>query len=176
MDTSISIPGVGSVEAWLAATRWLAHEAELLDERRWEEWLELLSPDITYEMPVRTSRDAGASGEFSTEGGHFSDDHWTLTLRLERLKTEYAWAEDPPTRTRHHVSCVRASQADDGSLSVRSNLLYFRSRGGEDRFDAVISAERRDVLVESGGELLLRERVVLLDHALLPIHNLTGVL
>ena len=31
----------------------LYHEAELLDERRYEEWLELLAADFRYWMPMR---------------------------------------------------------------------------------------------------------------------------
>jgi 3-phenylpropionate/cinnamic acid dioxygenase small subunit len=166
-----------ATEAWIEVTRWLAHEAELLDEARWEEWLSLVTTDVEYSMPVRASRYRGAESEFSATAGHFVDNHATLRRRFARLQTEYAWAEDPPTRTRHHVGTVRVDVADwPREVAVRSNLLYFRSRGAENELDAVISAERHDLLRREQGTLRLARRVVYVDQTRLPVHNLTGVL
>ena len=42
----------------------LMREAELLDERHFGEWLDLLTDDIHYNMPVRVTRGSEAASEF----------------------------------------------------------------------------------------------------------------
>jgi 3-phenylpropionate/cinnamic acid dioxygenase small subunit len=166
-----------STEAWIAVSQRLAHEAELLDSNRWREWLALVAEDIEYSMPVRASRNRGSHSEFSAAAGHFVDSYETLKQRLARLETEYAWAEDPPTRTRHHVGTVRVGAADwPRQVTAKSNLLYFRSRGAENDLDATISAERHDLWRAGPDGLLLAQRIVYVDQTRLPTHNLTGVL
>jgi 3-phenylpropionate/cinnamic acid dioxygenase small subunit len=161
----------------LEVTAWLAHEAELLDEGRLREWLELVTDDVRYLVPVRTTRDRGSATTFPEGAAHFDDTHFTLSQRIARLETEYAWAEDPPSRIRHHVGNVRVATAEhEGELLVRSYLLFFRSRGDDNEMDNVVSAERHDVLRRVDGELRLARRTVLLDQARLPTHNLTTIL
>ena len=45
------------------------------------------------------------SRELSEEGdlAIFEDDKTYMTMRIDRLDTGMAWAEDPPSRTRHIV-------------------------------------------------------------------------
>lgn len=131
-------------------TTFLYFEAELLDDGRFEDWLELFTADATYEAPLRVTRERDASSELSRSGRIFSDTRDTLAIRVQRLCSGYDWAEQPPSRTRHYVTNVRVSQADDGSLLARANLLVFRSRGDDPRFD-LYSADRRDVLVAEGS-------------------------
>lgn len=55
----------------------LHREAELLDEGRLDEWLDLLTDDVTYQMPVRMTRERGQTGDVSMEMQHFWDDRAT---------------------------------------------------------------------------------------------------
>ena len=87
--------------------QFLFHEAECLDDNRIREWFELLTEDIDYKCPIRVTRERAAGPGFSEEGMHFDEDWGMLEVRVERLETEYAWAEDPPSRTRRLVSNVR---------------------------------------------------------------------
>jgi phthalate 3,4-dioxygenase beta subunit len=50
-------------------------------------------------------------------------------MRVKRLATDHAWAEDPPSRTRHFVTNVRTFRPRADELYVESALLLFRSRG-----------------------------------------------
>jgi 3-phenylpropionate/cinnamic acid dioxygenase small subunit len=99
----------------------LYREARLLDARRFHEWLELLSDDVRYWMPLRTSRYPKASKainilddsryeeeELSKEGelAILDETKATLRRRIERLETGMAWAEDPPSRTRHLITNI----------------------------------------------------------------------
>jgi 3-phenylpropionate/cinnamic acid dioxygenase small subunit len=154
------------VEVARACERFLYQEAELLDDNRVREWLELLTEDIRYEIPVRMTRERSATSVFSEQAFHMLDDYGTLRTRVERLDTEYAWAEDPPSRTRRLVTNVRVSEADrPREHAVRSNVLIYRGRY-EDLGDLVVG-ERHDVLRQTDAGLRLAARTVLLDQTTL---------
>jgi 3-phenylpropionate/cinnamic acid dioxygenase small subunit len=100
------------------------------------------------------------------------EDHGSLAARVARLETEYAWAEDPASRTRRLVTNVRPTQSDDESLiEVKSNLLIYRGRYDSPDFN-LIAAERQDVLRRTDDGLRLLKRLVLLDQATVATHNL----
>ena len=163
-----------SAETYWEVYSFLMHEAQLLDEHREREWLDsCCAGDILYLMPVRETRERGAGDGFSGEMYYFEEDRGSLELRVRRLETEYAWAEDPPSRTRHFVTNVRVEPGDsEDELFVRSNLLLYRSQGTDRHYDTV-SAERRDVLRREEDGMRLARREILLDHSVLTMHNLS---
>lgn len=163
-----------SLETYWEVQSFLMREAELLDERCEREWLEsCIAEDVQYLMPVRENRERGEGKGFSDESFYFQETRGSLELRVRRLETEYAWAEDPPSRTRHFVTNVRvAAGEEDGEVAVKSNLLLYRSRGSDPTAD-VLSAERRDVLRKEEGGWRLRRREILLDHSVVMTHNLS---
>jgi 3-phenylpropionate/cinnamic acid dioxygenase small subunit len=162
-----------SVETYWEVYSFLMHEAELLDEHREREWLELFTDDAEYLMPVRVNRERVEGDGFSEEAFYFEETRGSLELRVRRLETEYAWAEDPPSRTRHFVSNVRVAEGEEeNEVAVRSNLLLYRSRGSHPDHD-LLSAERKDVLRKEEGQWKLKKRVILLDHSVLTTHNLS---
>jgi ethylbenzene dioxygenase beta subunit len=161
-----------SVETYWEAYSFLMHEAEVLDERHEREWLEMLTDDVEYLMPVRVNRERAEGRGFSEEAFYFEETRGSLELRVRRFETEFAWAEDPPSRTRHFVTNVRVAPGEEDEIAVRSNLLLYRSRGSEPKHD-MLSAERQDVLRKEDGQWKLRKRVILLDHSVLETHNLS---
>ncbi len=163
---------VGSGEAdYHAVVDFLHREAELLDERRWREWLALLAEDVTYEMPVRVTGARSLESSVLPDMDHFREDHFTLRKRVERLETEYAWTEDPPSRTRHVVTNVRVFRSPSGELVARSYLLLFRSRG-DTRDPEWVCAERTDRLRRTEDGLRLVARRVVVDESVLRTQNL----
>ena len=87
-------------------------EAELLDDRKLRDWLDLLTDDVRYWMPIRHNtleRPDDVAEELAKpgEGFYFDDDKKSLTIRVERVYLKNAWAEIPPSRTRHLISNVR---------------------------------------------------------------------
>ncbi|HVS85314.1 MAG TPA: 3-phenylpropionate/cinnamic acid dioxygenase subunit beta [Gaiellaceae bacterium] len=165
-----------SVATGASVEEFLFHEAELLDERRLREWLGLLTEDVRYQVPVRTAREQGAEPGvtgIATDMFHLDEDYASLELRVERVETGFAWAEDPPSRLRHFVANVRTSAVPerDDELAVRSNVLVWRSRWDRPEHD-LLSGERRDVLRLVAGEWRLARRLVVLDSTTLPTLNL----
>jgi 3-phenylpropionate/cinnamic acid dioxygenase small subunit len=160
----------GSEEYW-DCVEFLVAEAAALDENRAEDWLEMLHPEIDYRVPIRVTRERTAGPGFTDDAYHLFETYNTLALRVERLSGDYAWAEDPPSRTRRLVAnfrVTRPANADD--LRVRSNLLIYRERL-DDRDYQLISAERHDDLRMMQGRRRLVRRLVLLDHTTLMTPN-----
>jgi 3-phenylpropionate/cinnamic acid dioxygenase small subunit len=91
-------------------------------------------------------------------------------MRVDRLKSGDAWAEVPPSRTRHFVTNVRVRGGDD-TIEARSNLLLARTRGDEAVYQW-LTAERVDTIVRRDGELRLLGRTIYLDATTLPTYNL----
>ena len=152
--------------------RWLVDESYLLDAQSYEDWLELLTDDIHYLMPVRVT--TALTAGFSTSPGmaHFDEDKYSLSRRVARFLTEHAWTEDPPSRLRHYITNVRTfATEDDDHLVVESAVLLFRSRG-DVRDAALVSAGREDLLRRVGDEWHLARRVILVDESVMHMQNL----
>ena len=153
--------------------RFLYREAELLDRRALTHWLQMLSPEIDYRVPVRTTRSEADGDGFSASAFFFQEDYGSLSLRISRLESDFAWSENPPTRTRRLVTNIRLSNADDGtSRNVVSNLAVYCFRG-ESPEPRVLTGERQDVLQKIDGDLKLKRRLVLLDTTVLGMDSLS---
>jgi phthalate 3,4-dioxygenase subunit beta len=157
--------------AHLAAHQFLVEEAALLDAADYAGWLGLLCEDIRYVMPVRVTTARGADFDSLADMGHFDEDMYALRKRVQRLATDHAWTEDPPSRTRHFVTNVRTFRDDGDALRVESALLLFRSRG-DTREASLISAGRTDVLRATADGLRLARREIIVDESVLRTQNL----
>lgn len=163
--------GEVGLETWLEVHHLLVGEAELLDDRRFEEWLELLTEDIEYTAPVRVFKKN--PGPDVVEANLLFDENLpSLALRVKRLATDVAWAEDPPSLTRRMVSNIRVRPGEsEDEFEVKSNLLLFRSRGGGGHHD-IVAAQREDRLRRVEGALRIARRRIVFDQASLGTKNL----
>jgi biphenyl 2,3-dioxygenase beta subunit len=150
-------------------------EAALLDARRFDEWLELLTPDIHYWMPIRrTVTLANADREFTKPGdmAFFDDDKSLLEARVRKLGTGFSWSEDPPSRTRHMIHNVRVLEETGDELAVESNFHLYRTRL-ESEEDSWIGL-RRDRLRRVDGKLRIARRHIFLEQTLILSRNLSN--
>jgi phthalate 3,4-dioxygenase subunit beta len=163
-----------------AAHQFLVEEAALLDAADYAGWLGLLCEDIRYLMPVRVTTARGAGFDSLAGMAHFDENMYALRKRVERLATDHAWTEDPPSRTRHFVSNVRtfpaggaraAGGVEGAELRVESSLLLFRSRGDTREAD-LVSAGRTDTLRPTGAGYRLARREIVVDESVLRTQNL----
>jgi len=165
-----------STELYGRVTELLHHEAELLDAYRFADWLELFSTEVEYRMPVRTTQFL-TDGEGFHDFEFFCDDHATLLTRVKRLETEFAWAETPPSRTRHFVSNLRLAHAaeedggGEGALLARVNFMVTRTR--QDLGYQMFTGERRDLLLPEGDGFRVRRRTILVDQTVITATNLS---
>ena len=138
--------------------QFLFHEARLLDEQRYEEWLALFTEDATYWVPL----EQGQKDPLETSS-IIHDDRTLLELRVKQLRHPRAHARQPLARTVHQVSNVIVQQ--DG-MTVNSNLVVVEFRNERQRIygalvehrlrrkgDSFQIAQKRVDLVNSEGEL-----------------------
>jgi 3-phenylpropionate/cinnamic acid dioxygenase small subunit len=167
--------------------QFLYREARLLDERRFHEWLELFTEDLRYWMTGRRNRYPKSSKaiamldpdryvvEDSTEDVELAildENKQTLSARVARLDTGMAWAEDPPSRTRHLLANIEIETSNAGSeLNVRANFIVYRSRS-ETEQDFYVGA-RRDVLRLVDGAWKIANRKLILDQNVLLAKNVS---
>src|SRR5215467_1572230 len=101
----------------------LHHEADLLDDRRYEDWLALIAEDVRYWMPMRRNVKVGeAEREFTRAGqdiNWFDEGKETLTRRVKQILTGMHWAEEPVSRISHMVSNVRLLEANPSLTEAR---------------------------------------------------------
>jgi biphenyl 2,3-dioxygenase beta subunit len=151
-------------------------EASLLDERRHEEWLALLTDDIHYWMPIRRTTTAKeVANEFTRPGGmaFFDDDKKTLSLRVQRLVAGRAWAEDPPSRTRRLVTNTRILLLEDQEITVGVNFQLYRTRLNSEE-DSWIG-RREDLLRRVDGKLQLARRHIFLEQTVILSQNMSNL-
>lgn len=153
----------------------LFEEASLLDERRYEEWLHLLTEDIHYWMPIRRTTTAReVANEFTRPGGmaYFDDDKQTLTVRVQRMAVGRAWAEDPPSRTRHLLTNLRIIGLHGDEITTTVNFQLYRTRLNSEE-DSWIG-RREDTLRRVDGRLMLARRHIFLEQTVILSQNLSS--
>jgi phthalate 3,4-dioxygenase subunit beta len=155
----------------LEAHRFLVDEAYLLDAQDYDAWLDNLTDDVRYVMPVRVTTARGAGFDTSPGMAHFDEDKYSLGQRAARFATEHAWTEDPPSRLRHFITNVRTFVDDDTHLLVESAELLFRSRGDVNE-SALVSCGREDLLRRCDDRWKLARRKIFVDESVLRMQNL----
>ncbi len=158
----------------------LYREAELLDERRYEEWLDLFTEDAHYWMPMRRNvpRDE-PEREFTRTGADvnwFDEGKDTLTRRVRQILTGIHWAEEPPSRICHIVSNVQILPPTTGvsppaEVGVKSRFLVYRNRV-QTETDFLVG-KREDLLRRVNGGWRIARRKIILDQNVLLAKNLT---
>jgi 3-phenylpropionate/cinnamic acid dioxygenase small subunit len=156
--------------------QFLYHEAELLDERRYREWYDLMADVIRYWAPTRynrTMRELDQENSGPDMIANFDDDKQSLGWRVTQYESGMHWAEDPPSRTRHIVSNVRIRPGDrEDEYSVRSNFLCYRNRL-ETEVD-IWAGQREDRIRRVGtAAFQVAERTILLDQSVILSKNMS---
>jgi benzoate/toluate 1,2-dioxygenase beta subunit len=135
-------------------------EAELLDEWRLAEWLQLWADEAIYWIPA--GPDPGSHDPMRDVSIAY-DDRRRLEERVARLESGAAHAQDPRSRVLHLITNVRVLSSTDATAELRSNFALFESRLGRDRTYAGVLDH---TLVRSNGTWLIsRKKVSLIQSA-----------
>lgn len=105
---------------------------------------------------------------------HFDETHDLLYQRVRRIRLGTAWAEDPPSRTRHLITNVRVRPTEDeDEYHVESNILVYRTR--LEREQDLFAGQRSDLLRASSTGLgwQIARRTILLDQATVLSKNMS---
>ncbi|MGA7865699.1 MAG: 3-phenylpropionate/cinnamic acid dioxygenase subunit beta [Stellaceae bacterium] len=158
----------------------LYREADLLDERRYEEWLALIAEDVRYWMPMRRNVKFGEEAHEFTRAGQdinwFDEGKETLTRRVKQILTGMHWAEEPVSRISHMISNVRLlevnpSIAEPHEVTIGCRFLIYRNRV-ETETDILVG-KREDLLRRAGDGWQIARRKIVLDQNVLLTKNLT---
>lgn len=158
----------------------LTYEADLVDTRRFEEWLDLFSSDLVYRMPIArnlVSRDIAE--EYLTKPldvSWFDEGKEVLAARVAQIRTGVHWAEEPLSRTARIVTNVRIldavpSAAAAREVTARSKFLIYRNRNADEE-DTLIGS-REDVLRRDGDSWLIAKRTIYISQTVLLARNLS---
>ncbi|WP_338449725.1 3-phenylpropionate/cinnamic acid dioxygenase subunit beta [Niallia oryzisoli] len=152
----------------------LYHEAYLLDNRKFKDWLDLLTDDLVYRMPLRETVDGGIEAENIVEDmAFFEETKTSLKTRVLRLYTKSAWVENPATRQRHFISnIVIEGTPNHDEYKVRSYFLFKRSRGSQREVEQMFG-ERHDIVRRENGQWKIASRTIYPDQAVITTMNMS---
>ena len=104
--------------------QFLYRQAEFLDRKQWQDWVDLFAPDGIYWMPPDAS--------YKTWDGQpaiFAEDKNLMTVRMLRVLHPDAWSQRPLWGTNHVVSNVvirKIAKNGDVGVSSRFHMLEMR--------------------------------------------------
>ena len=129
-------------------------EAELLDERRFDEWYELFADAGHYWIPLRADQ--------TDARDHVSlmyEDKLLLKARIERLAGARTHSQQPESRCQHVLQrpSITAIDAVKRKYATRTRYLYVEVRGEEQLVFACTASHR---LVMAGDQLKIVEKRV----------------
>ena len=145
--------------------QFIYYEADLMDEHRYDEWLALWTDDALYWVPS-----GGDDIDPKREISLIYDDRVRLQVRITRLKSGFAHAQEPKSRMRRVVSNIVTKEAENGDIVVFSNFLLTELRRGKQDTFAGRTVHR---LRPDNGSFRLASKKVLLVNNDEYIDNLT---
>ena len=155
--------------------RFFSAEAELLDERRFDEWLGLLHEDLRYWMPIaRNVRFDQPEREYTRAGSEanwFDEGKDVLRKRVQQIQGGDHWAEEPRSRTTHLVANVRVELTESDDVATKCRFVVYTNRLEHD-FELFVG-KRNDILRRGPNGLKLLRREIYLDQSVLLSRNLT---
>lgn len=141
------------------ATDFLAREAWLLDDKRWDDWRDLFTEDGLYWVPARPGQT-----DWRHEVSLYLDDRKGLEARIARLRHPRAHAQVPASQTVHAISNVHLdpdTAAGPDAFSVRSVVTMTEWRQG--RTTVYVGRVRHDLVRTDTGLRIRLKRVDLVD-------------
>jgi biphenyl 2,3-dioxygenase beta subunit len=176
-ESASSPAGLSALLLHFRISQFLYHEAQLLDEHRFKDWLSLFDEQVSYRVPVqrnrlRRQRVLDPTAKPAIEMAHYDDDRPLLELRIAQLESGQNWAEEPRSRSRHFITNIRVETAAEPDLyKVRSNFIVTRNRGETE--EDIWAGERYDELRAYGAQFRIASRLAILDQNVVLSKNLS---
>jgi 3-phenylpropionate/cinnamic acid dioxygenase small subunit len=109
----------------MSAIELVYREARLIDEKRFDEWYELLTEDVLYWMPLSRGQPPGTALT-----SLFYEDRLLLKVRLERLRHPQAFSQQQPSFCQHVLQqpALESGNPDSGPCVLRTPFLYVETQ------------------------------------------------
>lgn len=101
----------------------LYRQAELLDAKQWQAWMDLFTDDGLYWMPARAEQT-----EWESSPSIFIEDKSMMEIRKGRVTHPNAWSQAPLWETNHLVSHVALESVENQRIIVRSRFHMMELR------------------------------------------------
>jgi 3-phenylpropionate/cinnamic acid dioxygenase small subunit len=158
----------------------LNREADLVDERKFEEWLALFSDDLQYRMPmVRNVAAPAIASEYlsgALDVSWFDEGKETLATRVAQIRTGVHWSEEPLSRTSHlvtNVRIVKATPSVAGAREVEVSCKFLVNRNRNTDTEDTLIGRRADMLRRNGDSWLICRRTLYINQSVLLAGNLS---
>ncbi|GAA5036118.1 aromatic-ring-hydroxylating dioxygenase subunit beta [Microbacterium fluvii] len=175
LDDEIDGMRLADMQTHFELTQFYNLEAEFLDDGRFADWLEMLAEDLHYWAPIRSNRlrrQQALSIAAPGESAFYDETRDSLAWRIRRYDSGMAWAEDPPSRTRHLVSNISARERSDDLLQVRSAFIVYRNRLHTEV--DIYAGGRNDVIRRAGAHgFEVVKRTILFEQNVLLMKNIS---
>jgi 3-phenylpropionate/cinnamic acid dioxygenase small subunit len=172
--TAVSLDAEQQQALWNELMQFYINEAWLLDERKLDDWLELLTEDVLYFMPRRKNvLRRELDREFTTAGdmNFFEDSKEMMRVRIARLQSSMAWAEDPPSRTTHLVGNLVVSSAENNEVVAKTAFFVYKSHLETD--SSLYTGHREDILRREDGNWKIAKRTIYINANVLLSKNIS---
>ena len=136
----------------------IAHEARLLDERRFRDWMALFADDGTYWVPAVPNQDSPFD-----QASLFYDDRDLMKTRVDRLEHPRIHVQTPPSRTAHIIGNVVIDEADKAKdeYLVSSTVIMVEYR--EDRQRLFAGRQHHRLRRDGASFRIVQKRVDLIN-------------
>ena len=132
-------------------------EAELLDDGKFDDWLDLFADDGIYWIPAVPNQDDPLNTI-----SIFYEDKDIMAIRIRRMTHPANIAQSPFPRTSHVVGQVRVARTDNGLLEVSSRVQVVEYREGDGQ--RVFAGKCHHTLRREGDDLkIVLKRFDLVD-------------
>ncbi len=145
--------------------QFLEHEARLLDEAKFDDWLALFTADAWYWVPSEPNQ----NNPHDTVSLIY-DDRRLLETRVRRLASPRMYSQEPRSRTSRIVANVTIEDAEGRAATVRSKFLMIEYRREQQRLFAGTAWHR---LVQIDGAIRIAWKRVDLVNCDAPLDGIT---
>ena len=145
--------------------QFLVHEARLLDEGRFDEWLALFTPEAWYWVPSEPDQ----ADPVETVSLIY-DDRRLLETRVRRLSSPRMYSQEPRSRTSRMIGNVTIEETEKGFATVRSKFIMIEYRREQQRLFGGTALHR---LVQADGRIMIAWKRVDLVNCDAPLDGIT---
>jgi len=132
--------------------QFLYRQAELLDTKQWQAWIDLFADDGVYWMPADP-----AHKHWDGVPSIFAEDRNLMAVRMKRVLHPDAWSQRPLWGTNHVVSNVILEKTSPDDIVVRSRFHMMELRRDDVRHFA--GAYRHHLKKTADGYRIKLQRV-----------------
>ena len=145
--------------------QFLLHEARLLDEGKFDDWLALFTPDAWYWVPSEPDQ----ADPIETVSLIY-DDRRLLETRVRRLASPRMYSQEPRSRTSRIVTNVTIEEAGKDACTARSKFMMIEYRREQQRLFGGTALHR---LIQKNGRIMIASKRVDLVNCDAPLDGIT---